>query len=495
MASMECPMNRLLVFPLASALLLTMACGKIDLPTSPTNISAACDLTLNPAAMAAPPTGGSFYTGVTGPCEWNAESADSWISVTYGKGTGVGTVTYNVAENAGATAREGHVRIGGQVLVVTQAGVDCRVAVEPTISVPVSGGTFEIKIATNSQCAWTTSASEPWLVLATSSGKGPQTLSLRVSENTGESERNAQIRVAEQTIAVHQAAAAAPPRPVTPAPPAPPKSPAPPAPPTTPGPPAQPCTYTLTPGSLNVSANGGSFQATVTAPGACEWSALTSETWMSLGARGGFGSGPVTYDIQSNGGSERTGILQIAGQVLRVTQAAGCSYTVDPRSQGVASKGGEFTIAVVTGADCKWSASSTVSWISIRSGSGPGNGRVSYGVTANDGAKRDGQIRIGQSSVSISQDAVEPAAADACSLSLSPGAQTIPIEGGVFAIKVAINSGCRWSVEKAPSWITFRSRSGTGPAEVVYAVEKFDVARTDVIVINGQTVRVSQGLR
>jgi len=217
---------------------------------------------------------------------------------------------------------------------------------------------------------------------------------------------------------------------------------------------------------------------------------------MSLGARGGFGSGPVTYDIQSNGGSERTGILQIAGQVLRVTQAAGCSYTVDPRSQGVASKGGEFTIAVVTGADCKWSASSTVSWISIRSGSGPGNGRVSYGVTANDGAKRDGQIRIGQSSVSISQDAVEPSAADACSLSLSPGAQTIPIEGGVFAIKVAINSGCRWSVEKAPSWITFRSRSGTGPAEVVYAVEKFDVARTDVIVINGQKVTLSQeGLR
>jgi hypothetical protein len=488
---MECLMNRLLVFPLACALLPTMACGKIDLPTSPTNISAACELTLNPPAMAAPPTGGSFYTGVAGPCDWNAESADSWISVTYGKGTGVGTVTYNVAENAGATAREGHVRIGGQVLRVTQAGVDCSVAVEPTMTVPVAGGTFDIKIATNPQCAWTTSTSEPWLVLATSSGKGPQTLSLRVSENTSASERNAQIRVAEQTIAVRQAAAAAPPRPV---PPAPPTTPAPPAPPTMPAPPAQPCTYTLTPASLNVSANGGSFQATVTAPGKCEWSAITSETWMSLGARGGFGTGQLTYDIQSNSGSERTGILQIAGQALRVTQAAGCSYTVDPTSQGVTSKGGEFTIAVTTGADCKWSASSTVSWISIRSGSGAGNGRVSYGINANDGAKRDGQIRIGQSSVSISQDGIERTA-DVCSLSLSPSAQKIPVEGGVFAIKVAINSECKWSVEKAPSWITFRSRSGTGPAEVVYAVEKFDVARTDVIVINGQTVSVSQGLR
>jgi hypothetical protein len=410
---MECPMNRLLVFPLACALLLTMACGKIDLPTSPTNVSASCELTLNPAAMATPPTGGSFYTGVAGPCAWDAESADSWISVTYGKGTGVGTVTYNVAENTGATAREGHVRIGGQVLVVTQAGVDCSVAVEPTISVPVSGGTFEIKIATNPQCAWTASASEPWLVLATSSGKGPQTLSLRVSENTSASERNAQIRVAERTIGIHQAAAAAPPPPVTPAPPAPPTTPAPPAPPATPAPPAQPCTY-----------------------------------------------------------------------------------TVDPGSQRVTSKGGEFAIAVAAGADCKWSATSTVAWISIGSGSGAGNGRVLYGVTANDGAARNGQIRIGQSSVSISQDAFERAT-DACPVSLSPGAQKIPVEGGVFAIKVAINTGCKWSVDKAPSWIAFRSRSGAGSAEVVYAVEKNGLAmRTDVVVINGQTVTVSQeGLR
>jgi hypothetical protein len=82
-------------------------------------------------------------------------------------------------------------------------------------------------------------------------------------------------------------------------------------------------------------------------------------------------------------------------------------------------------------------------------------------------------------------------------VSLSPGAQKVPVEGGVFAIKVAINSGCKWSVEKAPSWIAFRSRSGAGSAEVVYAVEKNGLAmRTDVVVINGQTVTVSQeGLR
>ena len=222
---------------------------------------------------------------------------------------------------------------------------------------------------------------------------------------------------------------------------------------------------------------------------------MTSETWISLGARGGLGSGPVSYSIQSNGGSERTGIVQIAGQVLRVTQA-GCSYTVDPRNQRVTSKGGEFTIAVATGADCNWSASSTVPWISIGSGSGPGSGRVSYRIGANDGAARDGQIRIGQSSVSISQDAFERAT-DACSVSLSPATQKVTVAGGVFAIKVAVNAGCQWSVETAPSWIALRSKSGTGSAEVVYDVEKGGLTlRTDVIVINGQKVTLSQeGLR
>lgn len=493
---MECLMNRLLVFPLACALLLTMACGKIDLPTSPTNISASCELTLNPAAMAAPPNGGSFYTGVAGPCAWDAESADSWISVTYGRGTGVGTVTYNVAENTGATAREGQVRIGGQVLLVTQAGVDCSVVVEPTaVSVPVAGGIFEIKIAIGPQCTWTASVGEPWLVLATSSGKGAQTVSLRVSENTGASPRNAQIVVADQTIAVHQTAPVAPPRAVTPSPPTPPAPPTAPAPPTTPAPPAQSCSYSLTPASQNVSVSGGSFQATVTAPGGCEWSAMTSESWISLGARGGLGSSRLSYSIQSNGGSERTGIVQIAGQVLRVTQA-GCSYNVDPGSQRVTSKGGEFSIAVASGADCSWSASSTVPWISIGSGSGPGNGRVIYRIGANDGAARAGQIRIGPSSISVSQDPA-PREVDLCSLSLGPATQNVSIEGGIFSIKVSVGPDCAWSVEKAPSWVSFRSKSGTGSAEVVYAVEKGGLAaRTDAIVINGRAVTVSQaGLR
>ncbi len=486
-------MNRLLVLPLACALSLTMACGKIDLPTSPTNVSAACELTLNPTALAVPPTGGSFYTAVTSPCAWSAESADSWISITYGKGTGVGTVTYAVADNPAPRSREGHVQIGGQVLLVTQSGMDCRVAVEPTaISVPVAGGTFEIKTATNPECIWAASAGEPWLVLATSSGKGTQTVSLSVSENTGASQRNAQIRVADQMIAVHQTASVAPPPLVTPKPPAPPALP---APPTTPAPPAQSCTYTLTPASQNMSVNGGSFQATVTAPGGCEWSAIASETWISLGARGGFGSGPLAYNIQSNGGSERTGILQIAGQVLRVTQA-GCSYSVDPGSQGVTSNGGEFASAVAAGADCKWSASSTVSWISIRSGSGGGNGLVSYGVTANDGPARVGQIRIGQSSISVSQDPA-PREADVCSVSLSPATQNVSSEGGVFSIRVSVGPDCAWSVDKAPSWISFRSKSGTGSGEVVYAVEKGGLAaRTGAIIVNGRAVTVSQaGLR
>ncbi len=54
-------------------------------------------------------------------CSWTAVSNNSWITVTGGaSGTGNGTVTYNISDNAGA-ARTGTITIGGQLFTVTQA--------------------------------------------------------------------------------------------------------------------------------------------------------------------------------------------------------------------------------------------------------------------------------------------------------------------------------------------------------------------------------------
>src|SRR5688500_14285684 len=102
---MERPMTRVpVVTAYACMLFLSMACdGKMYSPTSPTATAGSCQLTIDPRSQTAPPSGGSFYTTVTGPCAWDAVADDSWISVTYGEGTGVGSVTYTVQENPGST--------------------------------------------------------------------------------------------------------------------------------------------------------------------------------------------------------------------------------------------------------------------------------------------------------------------------------------------------------------------------------------------------------
>ena len=507
-------MTRILTATLfACTIPLVVACGKVDLPASPTATS--CDVTINPVASVAPSSGGSFYTAVTSPCAWAASTDVDWITVTYGEGVGVGSVTYTVSANASPITREGRVRVGEEVLQVTQLGPECRFSVQPaSYTVPAGGGAFEFTIATDPQCPWSASASDPWVQLGPLNRNGPQAVSFTAAENTSTSDRRATIQVAGHTLSIHQTAPSvapapppattpAPPPPTTPAPP-PPAAPAPP-PPTAPAPPppiapdpppptAPPpvCTFALNSTSQNVEVDGGSFQATVTAAAGCAWTATTAANWISLSGSGGSGNGSLSYSVAANSGSTRTGLVQLAGQALTVTQA-GCSYAVAPASQSVSSKGGDFAFSVTTGTSCKWAASSDVSWIGIQSGAGAGTGKVAYSVRPNDGPARSGHIKIGDHSVTVSQGAAEVS----CAVSLSPTDQKVPVEGGVFTIKVDINTGCRWSAEKPPSWIVFKVGSGTGAGEVIYVGEKnAGAARSASIVVNGKAVGVSQaGLR
>jgi hypothetical protein len=158
----------------------------------------------------------------------------------------------------------------------------------------------------------------------------------------------------------------------------------------------------------------------------------------------------------------------------------------------VAAKGGDFSLSVTTAADCKWSASSSASWIAVRSGSGAGSGRVTYTVSANDGSARSGKIDVNGTTVTISQEAM-PRPAPTCTVTLSPGSQAVPVEGGGFSIKVSVDARCSWSAEGGASWIALKTRSGTGPGEIVYGVERNGgPARSAAITVSGQGVKVSQ---
>jgi hypothetical protein len=66
-------------------------------------------------------------------------------------------------------------------------------------------------------------------------------------------------------------------------------------------------------------------------------------------------------------------------------------------------------------------------------------------------------------------------------------------DGGTFFFKVSTDAGCEWAVESAPSWISLRSKSGSGAAEVGYAVAlNTGATRSDAIVVNGQALKIVQ---
>jgi hypothetical protein len=97
---------------------------------------------------------------------------------------------------------------------------------------------------------------------------------------------------------------------------------------------------------------------------------------------------------------------------------------------------------------------------------------------------------VGSQTISITQDAVVK---PTCTVTLSPPSQSVSSDGGTFFFKVSTDAGCAWAVESAPSWISLRSKSGSGSAEVGYAVAlNTGATRSDAIVVSGQALKVVQ---
>jgi len=84
-----------------------------------------------------------------------------------------------------------------------------------------------------------------------------------------------------------------------------------------------------------------------------------------------------------------------------------CSYTLSPTSASFPASGGSGSISVNTQSGCNWNTSGTPSWISILSGSGTGNGTMSYTVAPNTGTTdRFSTLTVAGQIFSVSQKGV-----------------------------------------------------------------------------------------
>ena len=88
---------------------------------------AQCSYSLNPTSFTVGGTAStqtlSVISGTS--CSWTATTSTSWITITNGTGSGIGSVTFSVAQNATGSPRTGTLTVGGQTVTVNQGTGGC----------------------------------------------------------------------------------------------------------------------------------------------------------------------------------------------------------------------------------------------------------------------------------------------------------------------------------------------------------------------------------
>lgn len=110
------------------------------------------------------------------------------------------------------------------------------------------------------------------------------------------------------------------------------------------------CVTSLSPTSQNFTATGGTGNINVTAPGGCNWTAVTTDNFVSItSGASGSGNGTVSFSVASNSGPQRFASIVVGGQVFNVFQIGGGACAPTPISIGQTVNGNLTTNACPLG--------------------------------------------------------------------------------------------------------------------------------------------------
>lgn len=342
-----------------------------------------CSYTVNggTSTISVPPSGSSFLIQVLTTCGWAARTDVPWariVAPNYGTGSGTFTV---VVDQGTTSTRTGHIYVGGKTITITENSVYCSPAFAPSsITLPPAGGNGTITVTAPSYCIWQISSSDTWINISTGlSYTGSADVKFTVGQfSTG---RQGAINFPRDVnVTVKQTA----------------------------------CSYTLAPPSVNVPASGGSGDLTVTTQATCSWAPTIPPSSFATISSGLSGSGPGTihYTIPPNpAASQRTTSITVNGSSTTITQeGTSCTYSISPASASAQSSGGTVATSVTAPTGCSWSATSSTTWLTVRTGSpGSGNGSVSVDVSANpDPAVRIGLVTVAGKAFTVTQSGTTP---------------------------------------------------------------------------------------
>jgi hypothetical protein len=391
-------------------------------------------------------------------CAWTANSTASWLTINgTASGQGDGNVEYVAAANGDPTSRRGVIELNDQRANITQAGADCVMQLaDPSESFTPAGGSGTIGVrASSGMCTWTAVSDSSWITIRSgASGTGNGTVVYDVAAATGPP-RTGTVLVAGLRFAVTQ---------------------------------SQSCTYSVAPTTYSPAPGGGSTIVNVSTAAGCPWTAASNVPWATV-VQGATGTGPGAAQIVVDGtsGPTRTGSVLVAGQLVTITQGAGCSFSVDPLSHSFGAQGGTGTATIAVSGGCAWTAASDSAWITLMgSTSGTGGGGISFAVSPLSGPARSGTITVAGIQVTVSQSA-------GCTVTLGSAGQQLDAAGGDVSVSVSAGAGCAWTATSNASWITVASgASGSGDGTVKLTVAPTSAARSGTVTIGGQTFTVNQ---
>jgi hypothetical protein len=475
-------LRRICVLALVAGLLTGCGSSSTTNVTGPSN--ARCAIAVDGPMPVIESAGGTgrLNISINRECTWSARSEVDWIAISPTSGQGDAHIDYSVAANPLAASRTGVVVVNDQRAELRQAAA-CLYTLAPRQQPAQSSGErLTVTVSAAASCAWTAVSQSSWIsVESGANGSGNGTVSLLVTPNTGAG-RTGTVLIAGQPHTVSQSGADGTPGP-TPTPPT--------------------CTIVLSSTAVTVDPAGGSASVSVTASDGCEWTASTTDEWLTIvNGASGTGNGHVQFTAAPNPSSvARTGTLMVSGQSVAVTQGGAtpvpvpsCTFTLSSTSESVDASGGTISVSVTTQDSCKWTAAGNVGWLSVVAGaSGTGSGIVQFSVAPNtETSPRTGTLRIAGQVLTVTQ-AGPPAP---CTFTVAPTNVNAPAEGGSHSVTVtASDASCPWQAQSNAPWVEVTSASsGSGNAQVSFSVaaNTDSVSRSGTLTIADQTVTVDQ---
>ncbi len=156
-----------------------------------------------------------------------------------------------------------------------------------------------------------------------------------------------------------------------------------------------PCNFALTTSSIQATGAGGPFTIGVQTAGFCSWSVSGLPDWVTLASPASVtGPANVSLNIAAVANTVRSATITVAGLPVTINQAA-CSYSINPGAQEFSILGGTGTVTVTAPTGCAWTATNTVSFVTLTGAtSGSGNGAVTFQIAANTGGVRSGSFTV-----------------------------------------------------------------------------------------------------